>query len=53
MTKNTAPSEFDVLYNFFIPLGPMFRLCYRLLSDTVKYEVAITKLPVSFHWAAI
>lgn len=37
--------EFDVLYSFLLPLGPMFRLCYRLLSDAIKFEVPIEQLP--------
>lgn len=39
--------EFDVLYSFFIPLGPMFRLCYRLLGDGIKFDVPVEMLPVS------
>jgi sphingomyelin phosphodiesterase 4 len=49
MTKNTAPTEFDVLYNFFIPLGPMFQLIYRLLNDSLKYEVPLTNLPIKMQ----
>lgn len=45
VTQISHPYEFEILYNFFIPLGPMFRLLYRLLSDTVKYEVPISFLP--------
>uniref|UniRef100_A0A1Q3F087 Putative sphingomyelin phosphodiesterase 4-like isoform x1 n=1 Tax=Culex tarsalis TaxID=7177 RepID=A0A1Q3F087_CULTA len=46
MTRDTHPHDFDVLYNFFIPIGgPMFRLCYRLLSDSLKYELPIGMLP--------
>lgn len=45
ITPNTAPHEFQVLYNFFIPLGPMFRLCYRLLNDALKFEIPISCLP--------
>ncbi|XP_063707848.1 sphingomyelin phosphodiesterase 4 [Culicoides brevitarsis] len=37
--------EFEILYNFFIPLGPMFRLLYRLLSDPIKFDVPIGFLP--------
>lgn len=41
--------EFEILYNFFIPLGPMFRLLYRLLSDPIKFDVPIGFLPVSLR----
>lgn len=46
-TRETNPHDFDVLYNFFIPLGPMFRLCYRLLNDAIKFELNTEILPVS------
>ncbi|XP_055606110.1 sphingomyelin phosphodiesterase 4 [Uranotaenia lowii] len=46
MTRDTHPHDFDVLYNFFIPIGgPMFRLCYRLLNDSLKYELPMSFLP--------
>lgn len=45
MTQETNPLEFDYLYNFFIPLGPMLRLCYRLLSEPIKFEASIDALP--------
>ncbi|XP_058818263.1 sphingomyelin phosphodiesterase 4 [Topomyia yanbarensis] len=46
MTRDTHPHDFDILYNFFIPIGgPMFRLCYRLLNDSLKYELPISYLP--------
>lgn len=45
MTQETNPLEFDYLYNFFIPLGPMLRLCYRLLSEPIKFEASIESLP--------
>lgn len=48
ITKNLNPHEFEILYNFFIPLGPMFRMCYRLLNDALKFEVPISFIPVSF-----
>lgn len=44
-----TPQEFEILYNFFIPLGPMFRLLYRLLGDSVKYEVSVNLLPPKFQ----
>lgn len=43
--RQTNPNEFDVLYSFFQPLGPMFRLCYRLLNDPIKFDVPIEMLP--------
>lgn len=39
--------DYEILYNFFTPLGPMFRLLYRLLNDSVKYDVQVSLLPVS------
>lgn len=45
IAQNLNPLEFDYLYNFFIPLGPMFRLCYRLLSEPIKFEVPVDALP--------
>lgn len=49
ITRQAAQHEFDVLYKFFTPLGPMFRLCYRLLNDSnsIKFEIPIELLPVS------
>lgn len=46
-TQQANPHEFEILYNFFIPFGPMFRLLYRLLSDPVKFEIPIGFLPVN------
>ncbi|XP_055625696.1 sphingomyelin phosphodiesterase 4 [Toxorhynchites rutilus septentrionalis] len=46
VTRDTHPHDFDILYNFFIPIGgPMFRLCYRLLNDSLKYELPVSCLP--------
>lgn len=47
VARETHQHEFDVLYTFFIPLGPMFRLCYRLLNEPVKFDIPIEMLPVS------
>lgn len=44
--ENSAPC-FDILYNFFSPMGPMFRLCYNLLNDQIKFEMSLEHLPVS------
>lgn len=38
--------EFEYVYSFFVPLGPMFRLCYRLLSEPIKFDVPIESLPL-------
>lgn len=46
ITRETAPVEFEYVYSFFVPLGPMFRLCYRLLSEPIKFDVPIEALPV-------
>lgn len=45
ITRETSPMEFEYVYNFFGPLGPMFRLCYRLLSEPFKFDVPIESLP--------
>lgn len=37
--------DFDCLYNFFVPLGPMFRLCYRLLNEPIKFDIPIERFP--------
>ena len=39
------PEVFYPLYSFFNVHGPMFRLCYRLLNDTIKYEIPLSFLP--------
>lgn len=45
--KNRA--EFEILYEFLEPMGPMFRLCYKLLTDPqLKYNLHLQLLPVSF-----
>lgn len=45
ITQELNPLEFDYLYSFFSPLGPMLRLCYRLLSEPIKFDVPIDSLP--------
>lgn len=45
---NTFPVDYDLLFKFLHPHGPVFRLCYKLLSDTyLKYDYQLTNLPVS------
>ncbi|XP_055904347.1 sphingomyelin phosphodiesterase 4 [Eupeodes corollae] len=44
-TKENSPHAFDILHDFFIPHGPMFRLCYRLLNDAIKFEFSMDLLP--------
>ena len=46
-TRGQNGTTFDLLCDFFSPLGPMFRLCYRLLHDQIKYEFDLSILPVS------
>lgn len=42
------PQEFDIIFKFLNPNGPMFRLCYKLLSDPyLKYKFNLSFLPVS------
>lgn len=43
--------EFEMLLGFLEPHGPMFRLCYKLLSDPqLKYNLPLSVLPVSDIW---
>jgi sphingomyelin phosphodiesterase 4 len=39
-------NEFKILYNFFHPHAPFFNLIYRLISNSVKYELRISELPI-------
>lgn len=40
--------DFEILHHFLGPLGPIFRLIYKLLTDCqVKYEFSVAHLPVS------
>lgn len=42
------PQEYDIIFKFLNPNGPMFRLCYKLLSDPyLKYKFHLSFLPVS------
>lgn len=48
VTGDNNKQAFDALIGFFEPLGPMFRLCYKLLSDPqLKYNLPLNALPVS------
>jgi hypothetical protein len=38
-----------MLYDFFHPHGAFFALVYRLLKDTVKYEIKLSELPVKLR----
>lgn len=41
-------NSFNAVYNFLLPNGPMFRLCYKLLLDChLRYEFPYHYLPVS------
>lgn len=46
-TKENSSQCFEMLHNFFSPMGPMFRLCYRLLNEAIKFELSLEQLPVS------
>ncbi|PSN42217.1 hypothetical protein C0J52_11254 [Blattella germanica] len=45
--RNSQPREFEILFRFLEPNGPIFRLCYKLLTESsIKYEFPIAYLPV-------
>lgn len=45
---NTHAIEYELLFKFLHPHGPVFRLCYKLLTDCYrKYEYQLIYLPVS------
>ncbi|XP_014609205.1 PREDICTED: sphingomyelin phosphodiesterase 4 isoform X2 [Polistes canadensis] len=46
ITYKKNPQEYEILYNFLSPLGPIFSLCYKLLPDCyLKYNFPISYLP--------
>lgn len=48
ITYKKNPQEYEMLYNFLSPHGPIFSLCYKLLPDCyLKYNFPISYLPVS------
>lgn len=49
ITAASPGNEFNTLVHFLGPLGPIFRLIYKILADTqIKYEYSLMHLPVSF-----
>ncbi|XP_067637109.1 sphingomyelin phosphodiesterase 4 [Eurosta solidaginis] len=44
-TKENSPMCFDILHEFFSPVGPMLRLCYRLLNEAIKFDFNLDLLP--------
>lgn len=50
ITFETNRYEYQTLLSFLEPLGPMFRLCYKLLSDPqLKYNLPINTLPIDLQ----
>ncbi|KAI4503032.1 hypothetical protein M0802_002076 [Mischocyttarus mexicanus] len=46
ITYKKNPQEYEILYNFLSPLGPIFSLCYKLLPDCyLKYNFPVSYLP--------
>ncbi|XP_075220437.1 sphingomyelin phosphodiesterase 4-like isoform X2 [Lycorma delicatula] len=44
---NSNPYEFEILTKFLHPNGPVFKLCYKLLSDChLKYDFPLSYLPI-------
>lgn len=42
--------DYDALISFFEPMGPMFQLCYKLLSDPqLKYNLPLNVLPLDLQ----
>ncbi|RVE53067.1 hypothetical protein evm_002365 [Chilo suppressalis] len=50
LTFDANRYEFELLLNFFEPQGPIFRLCYKLLSDPqLKYSLPLNLLPIDLQ----
>lgn len=50
VTGDNNKQAFEALIGFFEPLGPMFRLCYKLLSDPqLKYNLPLNALPLDLQ----
>ncbi|CAH0701772.1 unnamed protein product [Spodoptera exigua] len=50
VTCDAKKHEFVALIAFFEPLGPMLRLCYKLLSDPqLKYNLPLNVLPLDLQ----
>ncbi|KAK2581186.1 hypothetical protein KPH14_007988 [Odynerus spinipes] len=46
ITYKRNPQEYETLYNFLSPHGPIFSLCYKLLPDCyLKYNFPVSYLP--------
>ncbi|XP_046830955.1 sphingomyelin phosphodiesterase 4 isoform X4 [Vespa crabro] len=46
ITYKKNPQEYEMLYNFLSPHGPIFSLCYKLLPDCyLKYNFPVSYLP--------
>ncbi|XP_053626014.1 sphingomyelin phosphodiesterase 4 [Plodia interpunctella] len=50
ITLDANKYEFEALTSFLEPQGPMFRLCYKLLSDPqLKYNLPLNTLPLNLQ----
>ncbi|CAB3224615.1 unnamed protein product [Arctia plantaginis] len=50
VTNEVNKYDFDALISFFEPMGPMFQLCYKLLSDPqLKYNLPLNLLPLDLQ----
>lgn len=48
-TVTEQMTEWRMLYEFFHPHGAFFQMIYRLLKDTVKFDLKIIELPVKLR----
>lgn len=49
ITQQNNNADYCGLHNFLSPLGPLFRICYKLIGDPqLKYVFPTRLLPVSF-----